>query len=257
MIGRRDTLICKGESFTVFGRLPNERWRCYVERKERLYKSDDGKVCENFSYPLIGSVPSSVIVELNQPSRIKDLVDSLSVSSGDISPPGTPPDDLSTSVIDDVITPPRSQSPRRISDASSFKGQHSRLEPYSSHRRNSKLEPPKRSANTSLFTRSKQLNPQGTLPLCQRVPRSSTLSISPTSPYGKSIDNAISDLNLALSSLNALKQRPRASSDVSIRSQTSNSSQEYESPDMSRISKIELHSDDGGGFSVHQSKQCV
>ena len=254
-MGRSDTLITEGQTFTVFGRLPNGRWRCFVDRKGQ--QSEDNSGHDDNSYPLIGSVPTSVIVELNQPSRIKELVDSLSVSSGEVSPPGTPVDDLSTTssnsfTYDDL---PGSQSPRRSSDAATASSQASRSEPYSNHKYSNTLAPPNGKTPATVNgsspseltpppTRPTQISPSGSQTFTTRVTRPSASSVSPTSPRPESISNAISDLNRALESLNALKPRARVSSNVSTISRTSNSSQEDESSDMSRGSRIELNSDD-------------
>lgn len=248
-IGRHDTLIPEGRTITVFGRLPNGRWRCYVDTEDQKGSCEDNDGHDTNSYPLIGSVPTSVILELNQPSRIKDYVDSLSISSSEASPPGTPADDLSTtsssSFTYDVI-PPSSQSPRRSSNAAKPNSQAARSEPYSNHKYGDTLTPPKSPFPTSEQTpppsRPTQLSSSGNQVFTHRVTRPSNSSISPTSPRPQSVSNAISDLNRALESLAALSPRPRVASNVSTCSRTSNSS--TDSSDMSRGSRLELNSDD-------------
>ena len=281
VIGRPDTLIPEGQTFTIFGRLPNGRWRCSMDREDRQGSSNCNDTQDINSYPLIGSVPTSVIVELNQPSSIKDYVDSLSISSNETSPPGTPTDDLSTTSSNsfnyddipssqsprrssDAVVPgsqsprrssdavvPSSQPPRRSSDAVIYSSQASRSEPYSNHKYGNTLTPARGSFSTSEQTpppnRPTQINPSGNQVFTHRVTRPSNSSISPTSPRPESVSNAITDLNRALESLNALstlKPRARVSSDVSTCSKTSNSSQEDESSDMSRGSRIQMDSDD-------------
>jgi hypothetical protein len=252
VIGRRDTLIPEGQTFTIFGRLPNGRWRCFLDRADRQGSCEDNDRQDIHSYPLIGSVPTSVITELNEPCRIKDLVDSLSISSYESSPPGTPADDLSTtssnSFTFDVI--PDSQSPRRSSDVLPS-SQASRSEPYSNHKYGNTLTLPNGPLPTTDQnpppTRPTQITPTGNVVLTHRVTRPSNSSISPTSPQPESVCSAITDLNRALESLNALaglNPRSRVSSNVSTCSRTSNSSQEDESSDLSRGSRIEMNSDD-------------
>lgn len=252
VIGRPDTLIPEGRTITIFGRLPNGRWRCFMDREDDHRGScNDSNGHDIHSYPLIGSVPTSVIVELNQPSRIKDFVDSLSISSNEMSPPGTPADDLSTtssnSFTYDVIIP-SSQSPRRLSDAVVSSSQTSRSEPYSNHKYGNTLAPPKSPLSTSEQTlpptRPTQISPLGHQVLTHRVTRPSDSSMSPTSPQPESVSDAMTDLNRALESLAALTPRSRVSSNVSTCSRTSNSSLEDDSSDMSRGSRIELNSDD-------------
>ena len=218
-----------------------------MDREDDKESRKDNVGHDTIPYPLIGSVPTSAILELNQPSRIKDLVDSLSLSSSEaFSPPGTPADDLSTTntFTYDVI-PPSSQSPRRSSNAAK---PNSQAEPYSNHKHGDTLAPPKgplpTSDQTPSPTRPTQLSPSGNQVLTHRIPRPSDSSISPTSPRPQSVNNAISDLNRALESLAALKPkpRPRVESNVSTCSRTSNSS--TDSSDMNRGSRIELNSDD-------------
>ncbi|XP_028409057.1 uncharacterized protein LOC114531641 [Dendronephthya gigantea] len=252
-VGRHDTLIPEGQTFTVFGLLPNGRWRCFMDKDERLGSCKDSNGDNNYTYPLIGSVPSSVIVELNQPCSIKDYVDSLSVSSNETSPPGTPADDLSTNSPEpftfDGLKPPSSQSSRRSSDGViRTSSQASQPEPYSNHRRACTLPQSRSPVSTSQGsptpTRPTRLTPSGNQAFTHRVTRPSDSSMSPTSPQPQSVSNAISDLNRALDCLAALRPRSRVSSNVSTSSRTSNSSQEDESSDMSRGSRIELVSDD-------------
>ena len=233
-----------------------------MDRDERLGSCKDANGDNNYTYPLIGSVPSSVIVELNQPCSIKDYVDSLSVSSNEISPPGTPTDDISTnspeSFTFDGLRPPSSQSLRRSSDGVISSLQASQSEPYSDHRRASTLPPSRSPAPTSERSppppRPTRLTPSGNHVFSHRVTRPSDSSISPTSPQSQSVSNAISDLNQALHCLAALSQRPRVSSSVSTSSRTSNSSQEDESSDMSRGSRIDLVSDDESTNIVKRGK---
>ena len=232
-----------------------------MDRADRRGSCEDNDGQDVNSYPLIGSVPTSVIVELNQPSRIKDLVDSLSLSSYESSPPGTPTDDLSTSsnsfTFEDM---PSSKSPRRSSDVLP-RSQASRSEPYSNHKNNTMSPPkgpPSNIEQTSTPTRPTQLNPTGNVALTRRVTQPSISSISPTSPRDESVSGAITDLNRALESLNALaglNPRTRVSSNVSTCSRTSNSSQEDESSDLSRGSRIELISDDESDNSSTKSGQ--
>ena len=77
--GFPETFIPTGNSVTIFGQLQNKRWRCAVQNNNHL----DGKIKKNLDktsqefctknedefnccFPLIGSIPSSIIVELNQ-----------------------------------------------------------------------------------------------------------------------------------------------------------------------------------------------
>lgn len=238
VIGRRDTLMAEGQSFSVFGRFSNGRWRCCMDRGG----GQDNEKVDAHLYPLIGSVPTSIIKELNQPSRIKDLVDSLSISSNEISPPGTPADDLSTTSASSFTynAIPGSQSPCRTLDAPAPCGKDSISEPYSNHKSDS-IFTSTTCVQSAAPTRPTQLNPSSNPVFIKRVTLPSASSISPTSPRPESITNAIMDLNRALESLAALKPRPRVSS---TSSRTSNSSQEEESSDMSCGAMIGLNSDD-------------
>ena len=92
--GRRDTFICKGTKMTLFGQMANKRWRCWIEidnlvssmnsllpnAEESSDKNNNGETLfdknkkylsnltkedfENRGYPLIGSVPTSLVEEL-------------------------------------------------------------------------------------------------------------------------------------------------------------------------------------------------
>lgn len=87
--GCPETLIPAGKSVTIFGQLRNKRWRCAVKNgdclnsdsetssrtlsdvsfhensKTRIIQEGNNKQSDCF-YPLIGSIPSSIIVELNE-----------------------------------------------------------------------------------------------------------------------------------------------------------------------------------------------
>ncbi|XP_065051634.1 microtubule-associated serine/threonine-protein kinase 2-like isoform X2 [Rhopilema esculentum] len=92
--GRRDTFVCKGTKMTLFGQMSNKRWRCWIEidnlvssmnsllpnaeassdknnngetlfDKNKKYLSNLTKEdFENRGYPMIGSVPTSLVEEL-------------------------------------------------------------------------------------------------------------------------------------------------------------------------------------------------
>ena len=90
--GRPETFIPSGTSITVFGQLRNNRWRCVVKndcclnieksdvflRENSDIKNTSDEFCEisqyenneQFSYPLIGSIPSSIIAELNEGNNV-------------------------------------------------------------------------------------------------------------------------------------------------------------------------------------------
>ena len=90
--GCPETFIPCGTSITVFGQLRNNRWRCVVKNDSCLNtkKSDvflrensdikntsdefceisQGKYNKQLSYPLIGSIPSSIIAELNEGNNV-------------------------------------------------------------------------------------------------------------------------------------------------------------------------------------------
>ena len=95
--GRKETYLCKGVKMTLFGQMPNKRWRCWVEIDDLISsmnkliaeaddRKDDGNNNDgskesleqnkqyitslnidgtsNRGYPLIGSVPTSLVEEL-------------------------------------------------------------------------------------------------------------------------------------------------------------------------------------------------
>ena len=85
--GCPDTLIPAGISVTIFGQLRNKRWRCAVkngdclnseisprtfsdvsfQENSKIRISQEGNIKQSHCcYPLIGSIPSSIIVELNE-----------------------------------------------------------------------------------------------------------------------------------------------------------------------------------------------
>ena len=99
--GRKETLLCKGVKMTLFGQLPNKRWRCWVEIDDlitsmnKLITETDDEGNNNAGtqnslsdgnshyinslskddllsrgYPLIGSVPSSLVEELENLTSI-------------------------------------------------------------------------------------------------------------------------------------------------------------------------------------------
>ena len=270
--GRTETLIPAGRKFTVFGQLGNKRWRCFVDRDDEFrisrlgsekpeiaseknsetFIAADGHL-PSYSYPLIGSVPTSAILELTQPGPIKDMIDSLSVSSGDttsdVSLPETPPGD----------TAPTSPSFALATDPFS--------EPYSNHKPSSRsglsLQSSTASDNSSMPTTPENLNPvrsleqlsdRGTLP-------SETSTLSPTSPQllpdtpsTQSVEAAMSELNRALENLALISSRSRLSSQLSTCSRASTSSQEDDDmADMSRGSRLELVSDENVPYDDSQS----
>lgn len=278
--GRAETLIPAGKTFTVFGLLPNGRWRCFAETDAAERECAPGRIpaantpdtCEGsgegvdiddattYPSPLIGSVPTSAILELTQPSQIKDMVDRMSMSSSsDISIPETPP-----LVTPPLVTPPPDTPPLDIPSVPLWSTTTPSPEPYSSHR------PPSRSVTTGQSPTAATLrsppppsslppfNPPPTGNLGQAMNRaalnsdSSTLSESsrslphtPTSPCETSV---VGDLNLALESLSMLATRTRLSSGVSSCSANSTSSQDdYSSSDMYRGSLL-LPFDDNGSF---------
>ena len=88
--GYPETFIPAGKSVTIFGQLRNKRWRCVIENCDHLNNNTEKSskefpnvlLCENADiekpcdmiqddkqyvcyYPLIGSIPSSIITELN------------------------------------------------------------------------------------------------------------------------------------------------------------------------------------------------
>ena len=72
--GCPETFIPAGRSLTIFGQLQrNKRWRCVVNNDYHLEieKSDvirlqNDRQSTGQSYPLLGSIPSSIIAELNE-----------------------------------------------------------------------------------------------------------------------------------------------------------------------------------------------
>lgn len=122
--GRKETLICKGAKMTLFGQLPDKRWRCWVEiddlitsMNQLIAEADDqgnnnasakdsapDKNKQNVSslskddilnrgYPLIGSVPSSLVKELeNSDSTTNDdqLDGGIEGTFVDMTPPTSP-----------------------------------------------------------------------------------------------------------------------------------------------------------------------
>ena len=121
--GFPDTLLPAGTALSVFGQLPNGRWRCCVQRPGTSAQPPDtaspassstslGRAQNNSSEVLIGSVPSSLLAELDElPPR-----PAVEVPQFDLTSDGTP-----------TVSP--NSTPRRHSPASSPPGS-----PYSPHK---------------------------------------------------------------------------------------------------------------------------
>ena len=142
--GRKETLICKGVKMTLFGQLPDKRWRCWVEiddlitsmnqliadaddqgnnnadTKDSVPDSNINSLNKddilNRGYPLIGSVPSSLVKELEH----SDTTTNGNEFDGDIE----------ETFVD--MTPPTSPTLGIESDASK---ENEPAAPYSSHGR--------------------------------------------------------------------------------------------------------------------------
>eukprot|EP00794_Sanderia_malayensis_P017438 gene17437-19182_t len=107
--GRIDTFICKGTKMTLFGQLPNKRWRCWIEindviqsmnnlitetehnkrdekdqndsneaiksslfdQNKQTFQTTSEKDLSTRRYPIIGAIPASIVKEFNEANNVE------------------------------------------------------------------------------------------------------------------------------------------------------------------------------------------
>lgn len=117
--GYLSTLIPKGTQINILGQLPNTRWRCYVDLirtsnsdcTESQSTSDSTTTNSEYSERLVGSVPTSLLLELEEKETSEAKRTDLSVL-----PMGTP--DVTPNVSPYPSPPPSPYSPHKPTDSS-------------------------------------------------------------------------------------------------------------------------------------------